>query len=116
QAGARFRRRPEARAREVAPPAAEMIPRADIVEILALTSPTVRQVSDDFTAFEMTATVHYVLRSADVAVLLVSPVLYKSTECVLENEVGFVAGEPRPVARGEATVLIPIRWFVGPSG
>jgi hypothetical protein len=116
QTWSRFKPTTEARAPAVAPLAAERIPRPDLVEILALTPPTVRQVPGDFTAFEMTATVHYVLRSADVAVLLVSPVLYKSTECVLENEVVFIAGEPRPIARGEDTVLVPIRWFVGPSG
>jgi hypothetical protein len=116
QTWSRFKPTTEARAPEVAPLAAEMIPRPDIVEILALTLPTVRQLPGDFTAFEMTATVHYVLRSADVAVLLVSPVLYKSKECVLENEVVFIAGEPRPIARGEDTVLIPIRWSVGASG
>lgn len=116
QTWSRFKPTTEARAPEHVPLAAEMIPRPDIVEILALTLPTVRQLPGDFTAFEMTATVHYVLRSSDVAVLLVSPVLYRSTECVLENEVAFIAGEPRPVARGEDTVLIPIRWFVGSSG
>ncbi len=116
QTWSRFKPATQARAPEHVPLAAEMTPRPDIVEILALTLPTARQLPGDFSAFEMTATVHYVLRSSDVAVLLVSPVLYRSTECVLENEVVFIAGEPRPVARGENTVLIPIRWFVGSSG
>jgi len=116
QTWSRFKPTTEARAPEIVPRAAEMIRRSDIVEILALTLPAGRQLPGDFTAFEMTATVHYVLRSADVAVLLVSPVLFRSTECALENEVVFIAGEPRPIARGEDTVLIPIRWFVGPSG
>ncbi len=113
QSWSRFSPTTEAHAPQVAP---KIAPRTDIVEILALTLPTVRRLPGDFAAFEMTATVHYILRSADVAILQVSPVLYRSTECLPENEAVFIAGELRPVARGEDTVLVPIRWFVGSSG
>jgi len=110
---ARFKPATEARAQEVY---REDKVEDDKVEVRALTSPEIRRTLQGFTEFEMTATVHYALRSADNATLQVSAVLYQSAGCVPGAPSIAYASPLLPVTRGEGTRLVPVRWRVRPGG
>src|SRR5262249_2304009 len=89
----------------------------DKVEILSVTPPQVQSFNRDYARFEMTASVHYVLQSADTAALQLSPVTFQSPGCVDRGTGVFHAGPLEQIARGEGSKSVLIRWFVprGPS-
>jgi len=98
----------EARAQEVFP--------EDKVEVLAVTSPEIRRTLNGVTEFEMTATVQYTLRSADVARLQVSAVRFPSAGCLPGSPSVLYPGPLLPITRGEGMHVIPVRWKVRPGG
>jgi tetratricopeptide (TPR) repeat protein len=97
----------EARAQEVFP--------EDKVEVLAVTSPEIRRTLNGVTEFEMTATVRYTLRSADVARLQVSAVRFPSAGCLPGSPSMLYPGPLMPITRGEGMHVIPVRWKVRPG-
>jgi tetratricopeptide (TPR) repeat protein len=98
----------EARAQEVFP--------QDEVEVLAVTSPEVRRTLNGFTELEMTATVRYTLRSADLARLQVSAVRFASAGCLPGSTFRLDAGPLLPITRGEGSRIIPVRWWMVGAG
>lgn len=83
----------------------------DKVEILDVTSPQVQLINGGYYRFEMTASVHYVLQSADTAALQLSPVHFQSPGCVVGSASLFHAGPLQKIARGEGSQTVLIRWF-----
>jgi tetratricopeptide (TPR) repeat protein len=88
----------------------------DKVEILALTSPEARRTVNGSTEFEMTATVQYTLRSADVAALQVSAVRFQSAGCNPYTPSMLYPGSLLPITRGEGRRVVPVKWVVRPGG
>jgi tetratricopeptide (TPR) repeat protein len=83
----------------------------DKVEILSVTPPRVQQINGGYYRFEMTASVHYVLQSADTAALQLSPVHFQSLGCVNGGASLLHAGPLRQIGRGEGSLTVPIMWF-----
>jgi tetratricopeptide (TPR) repeat protein len=83
----------------------------DKVEILAVTPPQVQLINGGFARFEMTASVHYILQSADTAALQLSPVHFQSPGCVVGSASLLHAGPLQQITRGEGRQTVLIRWF-----
>jgi len=84
----------------------------DKVEILAVTPPQVQLINGGYARFEMTASVHYVLQSADTAALQLSPMTFQSPGCIDGSSTSVLhAGPLQQIARGEGSRTVLIRWF-----
>jgi len=84
----------------------------DKVEILAVTLPQVQLINGGYARFEMTASVHYVLQSTDMAALQLSPVTFQSPGCIDGSSTTVLhAGPLQQIARGEGSKSVLIRWF-----
>lgn len=94
---------------------AEAVFPEDKVEVLAVTAPRIRRRPDGVTEFEMTATVRYTLRSADVARLQVSALLLQSDRCLPGAHSHGYPGQLLPISRGQGERLVPVTWKVKPG-
>ncbi len=94
---------------------AEAVLPEDSVEVLAVTAPEVRRLPNGVTEFEMTATVRYRLRSADVARLQVSALLLQSDRCLPGAHSDGYPGQLLPISRGQGERLVPVRWKIKPG-
>lgn len=103
-----------AEAREIEARAQAVFPE-DKVEVLAVTAPEIRRLPNGVTEFEMTATVRYTLRSADVARLQVSALLLQSDRCLPGTHSDGYPGQLLPISRGQGERLVPVRWKVKPG-